>query len=369
MKRITLQFSALLAALFLFAFSCQDHYVPEEPKPEAPVVQTLALTAENQNTNLYRYKLNVEKLGNVQITGYGVVFSAEFNSNAPFTKTPTIADNKVVFSMAISTGEKFKVDGAPPVGYKTIYYRAYVTYGVNSVAYGNVMEFSPVAQQEPGSEALKIKTLQVESPINGEYGRMKYGMVIEKKGSTPIKEFGIVISLHNIGDNDYTDMPTVANQTLTIDEAATEGEHTFIEAAIDRNETVEMFYRAYIELSNGEIAYGETLKYIPADIVSLQAKNVTGRNAPISVDIDISYLGSVEVEEYGVVYSYKVNANDPVTSAPTLTDHKAKSVVPIKLGKQTLVLPIPGNSVKSINVRPYVKYKNGNVYYGNQTVG
>lgn len=247
MKRISLHFSALLATLFLFAFSCQDHYVPEEPEPEA----------------------------------------------------------------------------------------------------------------------LKIKTLEIESPTNGEYSLSKFGVVIEKLGNKSINEFGLVISIHWIGNNDYKQAPTINDQTLSIDKAPTLGEYTFIESSFERDEVVEVYYRAYAELADGQVVYGEILKFTPPSTVSVRLTDVSGKNAPITADIDISDLGGIDVEEYGVVYSYKTNANDPITSRPTLNDNKVKSVIPIKLGKQTIALPIPGNSVSDMNVRPYVKYKNGNVYYGN----
>ncbi|MCF0064350.1 hypothetical protein MUK70_25830 [Dyadobacter chenwenxiniae] len=247
MRRISLQFSVLLAALFLFAFSCQDHYVPEEPEPET----------------------------------------------------------------------------------------------------------------------LQIKTLPIESPTNGEYSRTKLGVAIEKLGIKPVKEFGLVISIHWIGDNDYTEQPTTSNQTLSIEEAPSLGEHTFTEGGFERDEIAEVYYRAYAELADGQVIYGEIMKFTPLDIVGIRVTDVSGKSAPISGTVDISSLGAVDVEEYGLVYSYKVNSNDPISSRPTLADHKAKSAIPIKLGKQEITLPTPGNSVSHLYVRPYVKYKNGNVFYGN----
>jgi hypothetical protein len=247
MKRISLQFSALLTALFLFAFSCQDHVVPEEPE----------------------------------------------------------------------------------------------------------------------TETLKINTLNIESPTEGEYNIGRYWVEIKALGSKPIKEFGIVASFHSKGSNDYTDLPTIANQVKIIEETATLGEHSLIDLAPNRDEITEMFYRAYAELTNGDIIYGEVLKYIPADIASIQLTDVSGKTAPISATIDVSHLGTVDIEEYGLVYAYKINANDPLRPLPTLNDNKVKSAAPIKLGKQTIVLPIPVNAVNDIHVRPYVKFKNGNVYYGN----
>lgn len=261
MKRISLQFSALLAALFLFAFSCQDHVVPEEPEPEtpaeAPVVQTAALTIENQNTNLYRYKLNVEKLGNVQITGYGVVFSAEFNSNAPFTKTPTVADNKVVFPIPIGSGEKFKVDAAPPIGYKTIYYRAYVTYGVNSVAYGNVMEFSPIPLEEA-----KIMTLALESLATDNMYR--YKVSFQTLGEVGIQEYGILVTFkESENDVNYNVNPVIENfdKKVLFITTPVVGEIGFDVNLADEVGLYEKYYRAYAILSNGSVVYGYVLDY------------------------------------------------------------------------------------------------------------
>jgi len=247
MKRISLQFSALLATLFLFAFSCQDHVVPEVPE----------------------------------------------------------------------------------------------------------------------AEALEIETLEIESPTNGLYSLRKIGVNIEKLGSKPVKEYGLVVSIHEIGNNDYTETPTINNKTLSIDEPFTLGKHTSIESAYEREYIEEVFYRAYAELTDGQVVYGEIFKFIPPTIAIIRLKDVSGTNAPVSGILDISDLGTIEVEEYGIVYSYKVNSNDPINSTPTMSDHKAKSAVPIKLGEQTIALPIPGNSINALNARPYVKYKNGNVFYGN----
>jgi hypothetical protein len=247
MRRISLQFSALLAALFLFAFSCQDHYVPEEPEPEA----------------------------------------------------------------------------------------------------------------------FQIKTLPIESPIDGEYSLSKFGVDIEKLGNKPVKRYGLVFSMHGVGNDDYTQEPTISNSKMTIDEAPTLGEHTFTQSSFEHNEAIEIFYRAYLELDDGQVFYGEILKLTTQDIVDIRVTSVSKINAPISAIIDVYSLGVVDVEEYGLVYSYNVVSNGPINPKPTSKDHKVASAVPIKLGKQTFLIPIPGNSLKQLYVRPYVKYKNGNVFYGN----
>ncbi|MCE7068112.1 hypothetical protein [Dyadobacter sp. CY326] len=254
MKRISLQFAGLLAALFLFAFSCQDHVAPEPETPvQTPKVQTVALSIENQNLYLYRYKLNVENVGNVQITGFGIVYSVEFNSDAPFTKTPTIADNKVVFPLPISKGENSKVDGAPLVGYKTIYYRAYVTYGVNSVAYGNVLEFSPENQKILAS----IKT-------NANSGSNPTDMTVNilEVGNIPIEEYGIVYSTRK---DRYTepinDKPTIADSKLLSSESKTVGFHYVTYDFLSSN-FADVYYRAYLKHTNGDIVYGDVLYYV-----------------------------------------------------------------------------------------------------------
>jgi hypothetical protein len=252
MKRITLQFSALLAALFLFAFSCQDHYVPEEPKPEAPVVQTLALTVENQNNNLYRYKINVEKLGNIKVSGYGVVFSTEFNSNAPFTKMPTIADNKVNFPMSNGTGEKFKLDAGPVGGYKTVYYRAFVTYGVNSVAYGNVMEFSPVAP--------KTAVIELVGDISNANPPIFIQLNIKELGDLPIEEYGVVYSFLESLETPVNPSPTVQDHKFLFSTPAKLGMDNI--SALPNNSLQDVYIRTYVKHTNGAIVYGEIKHYL-----------------------------------------------------------------------------------------------------------
>jgi hypothetical protein len=252
MKRISLQFSALLAALFLFAFSCDDHVVPEEPDvPEPsvqiPAVQTLALSIENQNLNQYRYKLNIENLGNVQITGYGVVFSAEFNSNAPFTNTPTIANDKVVFPMPASTGEKSKVDAAPPIGYKTIYYRAFVTYGVNSVAYGNVMEFSPAA--------LKTAVIEIANAIGPGAPPIIVQLDVKDFGELPIEEYGVVYSFLEDIAIPVNPTPTVLDHKHLFTTPAKLGTDNI--GVLPNNTISDLYIRTYVKHTNGAIVYGE----------------------------------------------------------------------------------------------------------------
>ena len=61
MKRISLHFSALLAALFLFAFSCQDHYVPEEPGLERAIVKSNAIGGSNPTI----ITMEILKTGNI----------------------------------------------------------------------------------------------------------------------------------------------------------------------------------------------------------------------------------------------------------------------------------------------------------------
>ncbi|SKC18225.1 hypothetical protein [Dyadobacter psychrophilus] len=256
MKRISLHFSALLAALFLFAFSCQDHYVPEEPEQETPVeapkVQTVALSIENESE--YRYKLNVESLGNVHITGYGIAFSVEFDSNAPFTNTPTIADNNVVFSMPISTGEKFKIDGAFPGSYKTIYYRAYITYGVNSVAYGDVMEISPV----PLEKAI-IQTREYLK--NGSI--TEYRVFFEKLGDIRISEYGILLNIkESENDSDFSVEPVIGKHDKKLPFSSIVTKEGLQSLIIDDPESLnyhQRYYRAYAILENGSIVYGSVM--------------------------------------------------------------------------------------------------------------
>ena len=250
MKRISLQFSALLAALFLFAFSCQDHYVPEEPEPEtpeAPVVQTVALTIENQNNNLYRYKINVEKLGNIQISGYGIVFSTEFNSNAPFTTMPTLADSKVNFPMSNGTGEKFKLDAGPVSGYKTVYYRAFVTYGVNSVAYGDVMQFSPVP----------LKTAVIELSNDPAFGSppIIVALNVKELGNIPIEEYGVVYSFFENVNLPVNSNPTVLDQKFIFTTSAKLGKDNV--AVLPNSTLKDVYIRTYVKHTNGAIVYGE----------------------------------------------------------------------------------------------------------------
>lgn len=146
MKRTSLHFSALLATLFLFAFSCQDHYVPEEP--EEPVAAKV-VTLEIQNLpemGHYRYRVAFETLGNVPITEYGtlVTFKKSLNDN-DYNPVPVVGnfDKKILFQAKPIVGEvSIDLDLADEIAaYYEKYYRAYAVLANGSVVYGEVRNY------------------------------------------------------------------------------------------------------------------------------------------------------------------------------------------------------------------------------------
>lgn len=148
MKKFPFTYAILLAAMFLFNFSCEDHVVPEEPQPEtpveiAPVIQTVKLSSENSSADLYRLKLNFTILGNQPIIEHGVVYSIEMNDpNQEFTATPTITNSKSIFPTIPKLGEEYKITEIDLSDAKQLFYRAYVIYGNNKVAYGEAKVYN-----------------------------------------------------------------------------------------------------------------------------------------------------------------------------------------------------------------------------------
>ena len=148
MRPLSLKIASLLAAMFLFNFSCQDHVVPVNPQQEtpqeiAPVIHTPKLKSENTSADLYRLKVEFSSLGNVPIIEYGVVYSIELEDGSKeFTTTPTIANTKSIFPTVPKLGEEFKITEIDLSDAKQLFYRAYVIYGNNKVAYGEAQVYN-----------------------------------------------------------------------------------------------------------------------------------------------------------------------------------------------------------------------------------
>ena len=142
MKRISLQFAGMLTALFLFAFSCQDHYVPEEPEPETPDVLATVKTNVIAGSNPTIITMEILTAGNLPIEEYGIVYSYRVDSELEdINSNPTVADGKMLSSEAKVTGYHLVVTDFKSSNFADMYYRAYLKHTNGAVVYGQVMYY------------------------------------------------------------------------------------------------------------------------------------------------------------------------------------------------------------------------------------
>jgi len=253
MKKFPFTYAILLAAMFLFNFSCEDHVVPEEPEePEVimPAIQTPGVTVENSATNLYRLKVKFTNLGNTPITEHGVVYSIEpDNGNQNFTNTPTIANSKTSFPTAPTLNdEMYNITELDLSNAKQLYYRAYAIYGKNQVVYGEVLVYDP---------KLAIIEALFDLPLTKPY---VVGYGIQDLGKTPVKEYGMAYSYRTQPNGNINAFPTKANN-FTVAPASPAmviglGQVTL---PISDNSVLEIYARTYIEYQNGVIKYGNSI--------------------------------------------------------------------------------------------------------------
>ncbi|MCF2506821.1 hypothetical protein L0663_25745 [Dyadobacter sp. CY107] len=250
MKRITLQFSSLLAALFLFAFSCQDHRDPDpEPIAEDARVRTLEITNPGQVINDLNFRLYIETLGTEPITEYGILLSFKSTNSDEFAKVPTL-------------GNKFS------------------------------------------------------SPLKFEYG-------------------------------------------------ATAGEHIHLQESVGFDDFETLYYRAYAKTENGKVVYGDPMEYTPLDVPKFGSFTLSkSENVPATAKLEVVGLGTVQVEEYGVAYSYRTAPSGAVNVSPKLADRTVPYKLPVSVSAHAVNLPIKEGKFDKLYARPFMRLKNAKIYYG-----
>ena len=252
MKRITLQFSSLLAALFLFAFSCQDHVTPD-PKPE------------------------------------------------------------------------------------------------------------------PVAEDAKVTTLQIDNSGQA-INDLTFRMSIEKLGTRSITEFGVLLSFESEGSDEFTTVPTLNNaftSALKFDKVPSQGEHSILKKAVGFDDFKRFFYRAYARQANGTVVYGEALEFRLSAIPAFNSLVLTkSQNGTVTAKLDVMSLGSLSITEYGVAYSYRTTPNGAVNTEPRIEDKKALYAGGFSVSAHFVNLPVEGGSFNKLYARPFLKYQNGQYYYG-----
>jgi hypothetical protein len=117
-------------SVFLMAFSCQDHVVPDTPV--APEIQTLDL---NVGSSGVTFKLAFTKIGEVPVTEYGTLYKVVEISGELI---PTEADTKAIFTESVTLETKSKMVNLF-IGGEWIFYRAYAKLANGTTIYGEVM--------------------------------------------------------------------------------------------------------------------------------------------------------------------------------------------------------------------------------------
>lgn len=220
---------------------------------------------------------------------------------------------------------------------------------------------------EPIAEDARVRTLEITNPgqvIND----LNFRMSFEKLGTRPIAEFGVLLSFQSSGSDEFSAVPTFLNQftsALKFEKTPTQGEHQLLRKAVGFDDFEKLYYRAYARLSNGTVVYGDVLEFRPIVIPVFDQLVLTkNENGVVTAKLDVKSLGSSSIAEYGVAYSYRTSPNGTINSEPTVEDKKALYTGTFSVSAHFVNLPVEGGSLDKIYARPYLKYPNGDLYYG-----
>ncbi|MCE7066887.1 hypothetical protein [Dyadobacter sp. CY326] len=185
-------------------------------------------------------------------------------------------------------------------------------------------------------------------------------------GNQPIIEHGVVYSVEpDNGSQNFTNTPTISNSKSVFPEVPSLKERIKI-TEIDLTTAKQLYYRAYAIYGNNKVVYGEVLVYDPKLAIVEAGLNLS-LNKPYQTAYEIQDFGKSPVKEFGMVYSYRPQANANINAFPTTADNKVIALSgPLTLkGLGTVNLPISENTVLEIYARTYVEYTNGKIQYGN----
>jgi hypothetical protein len=130
----------LLAFCFLLclnACSLQDHVVPRKIKLSTP-------DFEYTTDFKMRFKVQVDSLGDLPVTEYGILHLSFFRASGDTDYTPRIEHGaKMQFDQPIALGiNNFVYTGNAFAGKYFFYYRAYALLSDGSAAYGDIKSFT-----------------------------------------------------------------------------------------------------------------------------------------------------------------------------------------------------------------------------------
>ncbi|WP_026628545.1 hypothetical protein [Dyadobacter alkalitolerans] len=251
MKRITLQFSSLLAALFLFAFSCQDHVTPE-PKPE-PVaedaqVKTMEISFSDEVINDLTFRMSFEKIGTRPISEYGVLLSFKSPNSDEFTEVPTLSNqytSALKFDGAATLGQQSLLRKA--VGFddfENLYFRAYARQANGTVVYGEVLKLRPT----------RVPALNL-TLIKNQNGAVTAKLDVMSLGSFSITEYGVAYSYKTTSNGAVNTEPRVGDKKALYMMPLAVSAH-FVNLPIEGGVFEKLYARPYLKLTNGQYYYG-----------------------------------------------------------------------------------------------------------------
>ena len=130
-------FLALCLLVCLNACSMQDHVIPKQVKLSTPAF-------EFTDDFKMRFKVQVDSLGDLPVTEYGILHLSFFRAENDTDYTPRIEHGaKMQFDQPIELGiNNFVYAGNAFQGKYFFYYRAYALLSDGSVAYGDIKSYT-----------------------------------------------------------------------------------------------------------------------------------------------------------------------------------------------------------------------------------
>lgn len=137
MKRDLRTFLALCFLVCLNACSLQDHVVPKKIKLSTPAF-------EFTDDFKMRFKVQVDSLGDLPVTEYGILHLSFFRAETDTDYTPRIEHGaKMQFDQPITLGiNNFIYTGNAFQGKYFFFYRAFALLSDGSVAYGDIKSYT-----------------------------------------------------------------------------------------------------------------------------------------------------------------------------------------------------------------------------------
>lgn len=274
MKKISIiRFLALFSVIALFVASCT------KDKEEVKLDQQFTTAQVTDVTDS-----SAVVIGFVVAEGDGIT---ERGACYAFTAHPTVDNNKVIYTDAITTAAfKVKLTG---LKYTTTYYaRAYVKNSAGTIKYGDEYSFT-TAVAFPKVTTATVTDITSSSAVTG-------GAVIDSGGAV-ISERGICYSKFGIPTKD----------SLTI--AGGSGYGAFVSTLSGLTGNTTYYVRAYATNSKG-ISYGSVLEFTTpaptvASVLTVGVSNITGFTANCSANVTTD--GGAAVTLRGVCFSTQPN--------------------------------------------------------------